>query len=57
MNRWRIGKADSAKVAEFEQKTDLNRLTLEVLSSRGYNDIDSIVEFFTEQELEAPSVI
>ena len=57
MNRWRIGKADSAKVAEFEQKTDLNRLTLEVLSSRGYNDIDSIVEFFTEQELEDPFVI
>ncbi|EGC03134.1 single-stranded-DNA-specific exonuclease RecJ [Ruminococcus albus 8] len=57
MNRWRIGKADSSKVAEFDQKTDLNRLTLEVLSSRGYNDLDSIVEFFTEQELEDPFAI
>ncbi|MBQ8967612.1 single-stranded-DNA-specific exonuclease RecJ [Ruminococcus sp.] len=57
MIRWRIGKADSEKVAEFQQRTDLNRLTLEVLSARGYNDLDRIVEFFTEQELEDPFAI
>lgn len=57
MFRWRIGRADADKVAEFQSRTDLNRLTLEVLSARGYNDLDSIVEFFTEQELEDPFVL
>lgn len=57
MFKWRIGRAEADKVAEFQSKTDLNRLTLEVLSARGYNDLDSIVEFFTEQELEDPFVL
>ena len=54
MFKWKIERCDEAKVAEFHSKTDLNRLTLEVLSARGYNDLDSIVDFFTDTELEEP---
>ena len=57
MYRWRIGKIDQEKVEEFRRKTDLNKLTLEVLSARGYNDLDELVDFFTEQELEDPFAI
>ncbi|MBQ1434180.1 MAG: single-stranded-DNA-specific exonuclease RecJ, partial [Ruminococcus sp.] len=57
MFKWKIERCDEAKVAEFQSRTDLNRLTLEVLSARGYNDLDSIVDFFTDTELEGPSAL
>lgn len=57
MFKWRIGKPDAEKVDYFLKKTDLNRLVLEILSARGIDDEDSIVNFFTEQELEDPFAI
>ena len=57
MFKWRIGKPDAEKVEYFLKKTDLNRLVLEILSARGIDDEDSIVNFFTEQELEDPLTI
>lgn len=54
MKKWKINKCDEQKVAEFLSKCDINKLALEVLSARGYNDFQQIVDFFTDSELSDP---
>ena len=57
MKKWKINKPDENRVSEFMKKCDLNRLTLEVMSSRGYNDFEQIAEFFSVSELSDPFTI
>lgn len=54
MKKWKINKCDDDKVKEFLAKCDINKLALEVLSARGYNDFQQIVDFFTDDELADP---
>lgn len=54
MKKWRINKPDEVKTSEFKTKCDLNRLTLEVMTSRGYTDFDLLVDFFRGEELADP---
>lgn len=54
MKKWRINRPDDNAVKDFSQRCDLNKLSLEVLSSRGFNDFDKIVEFFNDDELSDP---
>lgn len=57
MKKWIINRPNSSKVDEFTKKCDLNRLTLEIMTSRGYTDFDSIVDFFSQAELSDPFLI
>ncbi|MDO5125934.1 MAG: single-stranded-DNA-specific exonuclease RecJ [Ruminococcus sp.] len=57
MKRWRVNKPDHNLVAEFMRKCDLNKLTLEVMVSRGYTDFDSIAGFFSVDTLDDPFII
>jgi len=54
MKKWKINKCDSDKAAEFASKCDINRLALEVLTSRGINDFQQVVDYFTDDELSDP---
>jgi len=54
MKKWKINKCDVQKAAEFASKCDINRLALEVLTSRGMTDFQQIVDFFTDAELSDP---
>ena len=57
MKRWKIGKSDDSKVAEFLGKCDIGKLALEILSSRGCNDFQQVVDYFTVSELEDPFAV
>ncbi|MBO5448584.1 MAG: single-stranded-DNA-specific exonuclease RecJ [Ruminococcus sp.] len=54
MKKWKINKYDSDKAAEFASKCDIKRLALEVLTSRGINDFQQVVDYFTDDELSDP---
>lgn len=54
MKKWKINKCDVHKAAEFAAKCDINRLALEVLTSRGLTDFQQVVDFFSESELTDP---
>ena len=55
MKRWIINRPDEVKSGEFADKCDLSRLTLDVLTSRGFQTFDQIVELFEDDELTDPS--
>ena len=57
MKKWKICKCDESKAAEFAQKCDINRLALEVLTSRGITDFQQVVDFFSLPELSDPFLI
>lgn len=57
MKKWKVNKPDQALVSEFMRKCDLNKLTLEVMCSRGYSDFKSIADFFNEDSLDDPFII
>ena len=57
MKRWKIGKPDAAKAADIASRCDIDRLAVDVLVSRGYDDIDSFAAFFQGGGLEDPFVI
>lgn len=46
MKKWRINRPDPVKTAEFMNKCDLKSLTLDVMTSRGFTDFDSLAGFF-----------
>ncbi len=52
MKRWIINRPDEVKSAEFADKCDLSRLTLDVLTSRGFQTFDQIVELFERHKNE-----
>ena len=51
MKKWKVNKPNSQLVSEFMRKCDLNRLVLEVMTSRGIDSFEQIVEFFNGEEL------
>ena len=57
MKKWKISRSDDAKAAEFAAKCDINKLALEVLTSRGYTDFQQVVDFFSLPELSDPFLI
>lgn len=57
MKKWRIKRPDEKKTAEFRSKCDLNKLTLDVMTARGFTDFDSLVEFFNGEELSDPFTV
>lgn len=54
MKKWKINKPDPEKVKEFSAKCDLSPLVLDVMTSRGYDSFDKLVEFFNSPELTDP---
>ena len=54
MKRWKINEYDNAAVAALSGRCDLTPLTLKVLSSRGYNDLESVASLFNTAELADP---
>lgn len=57
MKRWEIKNPDSQKVNEILSKTDLTSLCAEVLVSRGYDDMELLVDFFNNDELSDPMML
>lgn len=51
MKKWRINRPDPVKTAEFMNKCDLKSLTLDVMTSRGFADFDSLADFLKEKNL------
>ena len=54
MKKWKVNKPNKELVNEFKRKCDLSDITLDVLVSRGYDDFESIVDFFNGKELGDP---
>ena len=54
MKRWEINKPDMQKVNEILKKSDLTSLCAEVLVSRGYDNMEMLVEFFNSDDFSAP---
>ncbi len=57
MKRWEIKKPDPQKVDEILQKSDLTSLCAEVLVSRGYDNMEMLVDFFNNDELSDPMTL
>ncbi len=57
MKRWEIKKPDPQKVNEILKKSDLTSLCAEVLVSRGYDNMDMLVDFFNNDELSDPMML
>ncbi|MGN0624142.1 MAG: DHH family phosphoesterase, partial [Oscillospiraceae bacterium] len=57
MKRWKVKKANEQLAAEFCRKCDLSPLTLKVMTARGCEDFQQIVDFFSEAELSDPFMI
>lgn len=57
MKKWKICTSDENKAAEFAKKCDINKLALEVLTSRGFTDFEQVVDFFSLPELSDPFLI
>lgn len=54
MKKWKINKPNNQLVSEFKRKCDLNRLVLEIMTSRGIDSFEQIVSFFNGEELGDP---
>lgn len=54
MNKWIIRTPDADAVASLTKKSDLTKLTAEVLVSRGYDTIEKAGEFLADNELSSP---
>lgn len=57
MKKWSIKKPDEAKAADIASRCDIDRLAVDVMVARGFDDMDSFAAFFTGGELEDPFVI
>lgn len=57
MKKWAVLPCDKEKVKEIIKSTDLAPLTVEVMSARGYNDIDKLKSFFDLEELSDPYIL
>ena len=54
MKKWIVNKPDNQAVSDCMKKCDLNRLVLEVLTSRGIDRFEDIIEFFNGEEMGDP---
>lgn len=57
MKKWVVRQFNTATVDEALRNTDLSRLTAEVMSARGYNNLDDIKAFFNGVELSDPYLL
>jgi len=57
MKKWQINKPNQEKVSNILKKTDLTSLCAEVLVSRGMDEVDTLVDFFSQGELSDPFLI
>ncbi|MGN1114283.1 MAG: single-stranded-DNA-specific exonuclease RecJ [Oscillospiraceae bacterium] len=57
MKKWTVNKPNIKLAEEFSRKCNLSRLVLEILTSRGFEDFQSIVDFFNSDELSDPFVL
>ncbi|MGN1133859.1 MAG: DHH family phosphoesterase, partial [Oscillospiraceae bacterium] len=57
MKKWVVNKPNSKLAKEFSKKCNLSLLVLEILTSRGFEDFDSIVDFFNSDELGDPFIL
>lgn len=57
MKKWDVMPYDGEKVKELIKSTDLAPLTVEVMSARGYNDIESLKSFFDLEQLSDPFLL
>ena len=57
MKKWKINKSDEKLAVQFAARCDINKLALEVLTSRGYTDFDDVVEYFSAAELSDPFLL
>lgn len=57
MKKWKVNKPDQSLVDDFMKRCDLNRLTLEVMTSRGYTDFQSVADFFSDNSMDDPFMI
>ncbi|SDB13966.1 single-stranded-DNA-specific exonuclease [Ruminococcaceae bacterium FB2012] len=57
MKRWKINEYNSAAVSDLSRRCDLTPLTLKVLSSRGFNDLDQIASLLRSDEFADPFTI
>lgn len=54
MKRWKINKPNSEVVGTILKKTDLSKLCAEIMSSRGFSEIEQLSDFFNSTELADP---
>ena len=57
MKKWSILKPDEAKAADIASRCDIDRLAVDVMVARGFDDMDSFAQFFRGEELEDPFMI
>lgn len=57
MKRWKIHEYDPAEVRSMAARCDLSPLTLKVLNSRGYRELEAVAELFTDNGLADPFTI
>ena len=54
MKKWSILKPDESKSADIASRCDIDRLAVDVMVARGFDDFDKFAEFFQGDELEDP---
>lgn len=57
MKKWTVLSSDAERVKNIIKSTDLSALTAEVMSARGYNDIESLRKFFDLEPLSDPFLL
>lgn len=57
MKKWAVLPCNYEKINKIIRSTDLAPLTVEVMSARGYNDIDRLKSFFDLEELSDPFLL
>lgn len=57
MKRWEVREINTDAVEKTVDSTDLSRLTAEIMSARGYNNLDEIKAFFNGTELSDPYLL
>ncbi|MCD8006469.1 MAG: single-stranded-DNA-specific exonuclease RecJ [Oscillospiraceae bacterium] len=57
MKRWEVREINTDSVEKTLDSTDLSRLTAEIMSARGYNNLDEIKAFFNGTELSDPFLL
>ncbi|MGN0601294.1 MAG: single-stranded-DNA-specific exonuclease RecJ [Oscillospiraceae bacterium] len=54
MKKWKVNKPNMHLVSEFSKRCDLNRLVLEIMTSRGIDRFEQVIDFFKGEELSDP---
>ena len=54
MKKWKVNKPNNQLVNEFSRRCDLSKIVLNVITSRGFDNFEDIVDFFNGRELEDP---